>query len=166
MVKAGCLTAGSKGFAAVSNSLKRRPWYVSGLHFECQECGRCCSGPESGYIWANRNEVERMADYLKISVGEFRSRFMRRVSLRWTLIEEPLNRNCIFLRDAGGCSIYPVRPRQCRTWPFWASNLTDAAAWNRAAQRCPGINRGKLYSFEEIRRIKKGEKWWQQPTAK
>jgi len=109
-----------------------------------------------------------MAEHLKLTVGEFRSRYMRRVGLRWTLIEEPLNRDCIFLRDTGGCRgcvIYPVRPRQCRTWPFWASNLTNAAAWNQAAQRCPGINRGKLYSYEEIQRIKKGEKWWERQSA-
>jgi Fe-S-cluster containining protein len=119
-------------------------------------------------MWANRKEVERMADYLKMSVSEFRQRYMRRIGLRWTLIEEPLNRDCIFLHDSGGrrgCVIYEVRPRQCRTWPFWVDNLTNAGAWNQAAQRCLGINRGKLYSFDEIQSIKKGEKWWERsPT--
>ncbi len=110
-----------------------------------------------------------MADYLRISVDEFRSRFMKRVALRWTLMEEPVNRDCIFLRDIGGrreCAVYEVRPRQCRTWPFWAENLTNPGAWNQSAKRCTGINRGRLYSFEEIQRIKKGEKWWRQSAAK
>jgi hypothetical protein len=40
-------------------------------------------------------------------------------------------------------------------WPFWPSNLASADAWNKAAQRCPGINSGRLYSFEEIERIRK-----------
>ncbi len=57
--------------------------------------------------------------------------------------------------------IYSVRPNQCRTWPFWPSNLKNPGDWNKAAQKCPGINRGKLYSFEEIERIKKAKKWWQ-----
>jgi hypothetical protein len=29
-----------------------------------------------------------------------------------------------------------------------------------AAVRCPGINRGKFYSFEEIEAIKKQKSWW------
>jgi len=55
--------------------------------------------------------------------------------------------------------IYPVRPSQCRVWPFWSSNLTTPFAWNRATQKCNGINRGRLYSFEEIEKIKKNKKW-------
>jgi Fe-S-cluster containining protein len=55
------------------------------------------------------------------------------------------------------CTIYPVRPLQCRTWPFWTDNLSSPDAWNRAAQTCPGMNRGKQYDFvsvEEIRLMK------------
>jgi len=40
-------------------------------------------------------------------------------------------------------------------WPFWPSNLASAGAWNSTAQKCPGINRGRLYSYEEIEKIKK-----------
>jgi hypothetical protein len=57
--------------------------------------------------------------------------------------------------------IYSVRPSQCRAWPFWPDNLADADTWNEAAQRCSGINRGTYYSFEEIEKIKKSKKWWQ-----
>jgi Fe-S-cluster containining protein len=57
------------------------------------------------------------------------------------------------------CVIYPVRPNQCRTWPFWGSNLTSLNAWNEAVKKCGGVNRGRYYSFEEIERIKKS-RWW------
>jgi len=30
-----------------------------------------------------------------------------------------------------------------------------------AAARCPGINRGKFYSFKEIEQIKKQKSWWE-----
>ena len=53
------------------------------------------------------------------------------------------------------CTIYPVRPSQCRMWPFWPSNLSNPDDWNKTAQKCPGINRGRLYSYEEIEKIKK-----------
>jgi Fe-S-cluster containining protein len=51
--------------------------------------------------------------------------------------------------------IYPVRPSQCRSWPFWPGNLNSAGAWNTAAQKCAGINRGRLHSCEEIQKIRK-----------
>jgi len=145
---------------------KKTLWYVAGLHFECQGCGGCCSGPGEGYIWATRPEIEIIADFLKMAVGQFRQKYLRRVGLRTTIIEHQTTKDCIFLQaGAGGkqCVIYSVRPCQCRSWPFWASNLASPGDWNKAAQNCPGINRGRLYSFEEIEEIKRIRKWWQDP---
>ena len=143
---------------------KKIPWYVGGLHFECQGCGRCCSGPGEGYIWVTRAEIELIAGFLEISVGELKRDYLKRVGLRTSIIEHDLSRDCIFLRATDGrkeCWIYSVRPSQCRNWPFWPSNLACAKAWNEATRKCPGVNRGKLYSREEIDRIKKSRKWWQ-----
>ena len=84
--------------------------------------------------------------------------------MRTTIIEHSVTKDCIFLRKIDGqkkCIIYQVRPNQCRTWPFWSSNLVSPDTWNEAAQGCPGINRGKFYSFEEIEKIKKSNKWWE-----
>jgi Fe-S-cluster containining protein len=142
----------------------RTPWYISGLHFECLQCGRCCAGPGQGYIWVTRPEIEIIADFLKISITQLRQKYLRRVGLRTTIIENRVTRDCIFLEDKSGqrtCKIYPVRPSQCRSWPFWYENLANANAWNTVAQKCPGINRGKLYSFQEIESIRKNKKWWQ-----
>ena len=142
---------------------KKIPWYVGGLHFECLQCGRCCSGPGEGYIWATKPEIEFIADFLKISTGELRQKYLRRVSLRTTIIEHRSTKDCIFLQITEGqrrCIIYPVRPSQCRTWPFWTANLASPDDWNMAGLRCPGINRGKLYTFEEIEEIRKRKKWW------
>lgn len=142
------------------------PWYVGGLHFECIQCGRCCSGPGEGYIWVTKPEIEFIADFLKISIGQLRKQYLRRVSLRTTIIEHHATRDCIFLQNIEGrkiCVIYPVRPSQCRTWPFWSDNLSNSNNWNKAAQKCPGINKGKLYTCEEIEKIKGNKKWWQAP---
>jgi Fe-S-cluster containining protein len=139
-------------------------WYVSGLHFECQQCGRCCSGPNQGYIWVTRAEIRFIEDFLKIEPKQLRQKYLRRVGFRTTIIEQPSTKDCIFLQRIDGqkkCAIYPVRPSQCRTWPFWPENLSNIDDWNRAAQKCSGINRGRLYAFEEIEKIKKSEKWWQ-----
>ena len=144
--------------------VKKTPWYVSGLHFECQQCGRCCSGPSEGYIWVAKPEIKLIADFLKIKPEQLRQKYLRRVGLRTTVIEQAGTKDCVFLRknnDQKKCMIYPVRPSQCRIWPFWPDNLANADAWNKAAQRCSGINRGRFYSFEEIKKIKKNKKWWQ-----
>lgn len=106
--------------------------------------------------------MQLIADFLKIPAKELRRRYLKRVGLRTTIIEQPSTRDCIFLKEEGGlkkCMIYSVRPNQCRTWPFWASNLACADVWLQAAQKCKGVSRGRLYSFEEIEGIKKS-KWW------
>ena len=142
---------------------KKTPWYVGGLHFECIQCGRCCSGPGEGYIWVTKPEIEFIADFLKITTDQLRRKYLRRVSLRMTIIEHHTTRDCIFLQNIEGerrCIIYPVRPSQCRTWPFWSDNLSKPGDWNKAAEKCPGINRGKLYTCEEIEKIQRNKKWW------
>jgi len=141
----------------------KSPWYAASLHFECAQCGNCCAGPDEGYIWLTRAEIELIADFLKISVGRFREKYLERVGTRSTIIEQPVTKDCVFLKQIQGrkkCIIYPVRPNQCRTWPFWSENLASPAAWNRAARKCPGINRGSAYEFNEIEKIRKSEKWW------
>jgi len=109
-------------------------------------------------------EIEIIADFLKLTVGRLRQEYLRRVGLRTTIIEHQTTKDCIFLQNCAGqrrCAIYSVRPSQCRSWPFWPSNLSSANAWNEAAQKCPGINCGRYHSFEEIEQIKRNKKWWQ-----
>jgi Fe-S-cluster containining protein len=138
-------------------------WYIGGLAFECVQCGRCCSGPGEGYIWITRPEIELIAEFLNISIGELRRGYLKRVGVRMTIIEHSKTRDCIFLQQSSsrrGCSIYPVRPSQCRSWPFWSENLASISSWTKTGQKCPGINRGKKYSFEQIEEIRKNKKWW------
>ena len=66
---------------------------------------------------------------------------------------ESLSNSC---SGSQGCMVYPVRPRQCRTFPFWSENLKDAAAWEALRPGCPGIGEGRLFPSEEIRRIRMG----------
>ncbi len=144
-------------------SKNKEAWYVGGLCFECMGCGRCCAGPGEGYIWVTKKEVQFIAEFLGISTEDLEQRYTQRVGLRRTIIEDAISRDCIFLKNINGqrkCVIYSVRPNQCRTWPFWAANLTDSYAWNKAGLMCAGINSGKQYSIEEIEKNKKQKKWW------
>ena len=96
-------------------------------------------------------------------IGELKRKYLKRVMTRTSIIEHPATKDCIFLEKEGNkkiCKIYPVRPNQCRKWPFWPENLSSANKWNNAAQKCDGINRGRFYSFEDVENIRKTKKWW------
>lgn len=126
----------------MSNPLKmaqEEPWYAEGLAFECTGCGNCCSG-SPGYVWVNEQEVEAIAEYLKIPIDKFRKTYLRQKEGRFALVElKYKNYDCIFLKD-NKCSIYPVRPVQCRTYPWWIANLSSKEAWENAAKTCEGMH--------------------------
>ncbi|MFN3190689.1 MAG: YkgJ family cysteine cluster protein [Aureliella sp.] len=124
-------------------------WYREGLAFTCSQCGNCCSG-EPGFVWVNLEEIAELAACMQLSEAEFREKYVRRVESRYSLIEYP-NGDCIFLDpESRGCMVYEARPIQCRTWPFWSSNLKTRQDWKETCRVCPGAGTGKLYGFEEI----------------
>ena len=126
-----------------------QPWYREGLKFGCTGCGDCCTGAP-GYVWVNKSEIASLAAAISICVEEFERRYVRLVGIRKSLIEFA-NGDCVFFHsESRTCQVYTARPRQCRTWPFWPSNLTSPAAWEETAQRCPGCNRGRLVPLEHI----------------
>lgn len=135
-------------------------WYAKGLKFHCTQCGNCCSG-DPGHVWATREEIARIAHFLGRADGRLDKQHLRRVGLRFSLTEKP-DGDCVFLKREGGksmCAIYPVRPLQCRTWPFWTENLSSPEAWTSAHQKCPGMNNGKHYDFVQIEVIRKQTNW-------
>jgi len=138
-------------------------WYIAGLHFECMQCGACCAGPDEGYIWVTKPEIALIGKYLNEPAEQLWGKYIKRMGKRATILEKPVSKDCIFLTNTDGklgCAIYPVRPNQCRTWPFWQDNLATADHWKLASLKCRGINRGKLYSFEEIETLRKQKRWW------
>lgn len=125
------------------------PWFQTGLRFTCTRCGACCTGVP-GYVWVTEEELERIAEYIGLDVAETRRRFTRTIRRRRTLTEQP-NGDCVFYdRETRACTIYPVRPVQCQTWPFWPNNVSTPQAWAETCQTCPGAGRGRLYTVEEI----------------
>jgi Fe-S-cluster containining protein len=150
-------------------SVVKNKWYIGGLHFACQQCGSCCSGPEEGVIWISRPEINMLAEHLGLSASELREKYLRRIGFRFSIKENPCSKDCVFLvtiNGSRGCTIYDVRPMQCRNWPFWPGNLNSPDDWNAAAKKCPGIDKGRLYSFDEIQKIKKQKQWWNNTDQK
>jgi Fe-S-cluster containining protein len=129
------------------------PWFHDGLRFRCTRCGHCCTGAP-GFVWVTDEEVAAIAELRGEQLADVEGLYTRLVGTKRSL-RERLNGDCVFYDRAAGCTIYPVRPRQCRTWPFWESNVQSPEAWRRTCTTCPGAGQGELVSAEEItRRLK------------
>ena len=126
------------------------PWYADGLKFQCTGCGDCCTGAP-GYVWVNKQEIADLAEELGFDdVEKFEDKYVRKIGIRKSLVEFP-NGDCVFFDNGTRkCAVYQQRPRQCRTWPFWDSNLKSPAAWQETCEGCKGSGQGKLYSLDQI----------------
>ncbi len=103
-----------------------------------------------------QEEINLIADMLKISREQVLQKYCRQIEAKISLIEWHDNKDCVFLCNQNSrkhCLIYNVRPSQCRKWPFWFSSFNSKNAWDKAAEKCPGMNKGRLYGFEEIGKI-------------
>ncbi|HOX06721.1 MAG TPA: YkgJ family cysteine cluster protein [Planctomycetota bacterium] len=129
------------------------PWYAAGLAFECQRCRKCCGG-EPGYVWIDETELGRLAAEMGLNPQHFRSAYCRKVFGRISL-RERADGDCVLLGPEG-CTVYASRPLQCRTFPFWPEHVESPEAWERLAQSCPGVNRGRVHPAGEIEAAKAG----------
>jgi len=105
----------------------------------CASCGgNCCTG-ESGYIFLNQKEMEAIAGHLELSMAELKDEFLFKKGYKFSIKEHIVedSHDCIFFnREINGCGIYPVRPTQCRTFPFWPYFKKHE---DELQAECPGI---------------------------
>jgi len=107
----------------------------------CQECkGNCCIG-ESGYIWLTPNEAKNIASFLDCSYEELMEKYIFKSGYRMSIQERAYEGGmaCVFFDlNKRKCTIYPVRPAQCRSFPFWDYYRDRISEVER---ECPGIYR-------------------------
>ena len=128
-------------------------WYEKGLKFSCIKCGNCCrANGDYAYVYVSQEEVARIMDYLDIPRKEFMRNHCSRLEGR-TIIK--FRDGVCSLAEDNKCGVYRVRPIQCRAWPFWEENLDEWVWHEEVASICPGVNRGRLYTKEEIEKISK-----------
>lgn len=115
---------------------------MDGLRFECiPGCVRCCD--THGYVYLTEEDLRRLAGFLKMPPAEFESQYVYRTR-HLLRLRKPRRSQCPFLTGSG-CSVHPVKPVQCRTYPFWPELVTHRDIWDyEGKRRCPGINQGPL----------------------
>ena len=88
----------------------------------CKNCdAKCCTGA-SGYIYANLDEIEKLRAKFKLSFKDFEEKYLLKVNGRYSFKEYKYQDGfaCVFFDELNkNCSIYELRPEQCKTFPFW-----------------------------------------------
>lgn len=128
------------------NPAHRSYFFDQGLRFACRQCGACCVG-EPGTIYVTEAEIEVIAASMHLSVDKFKVRYLYPFKDSFSIREDKQGR-CLFFDE--GCTIYTIRPLQCRTFPFWFCNLRSENRWRHIKRQCPGIGSGRLYTRSEI----------------
>lgn len=151
---------------AVDRAREQAEWFAdpqtnpsgeAGLRFACTMCGNCCSGP-AGYVLVNDDEIAALATRFNITPSEFIEKYTHITREGRSLNEKQsaAGLDCVFLdRETmpgkAICGVYEDRPVQCRTWPFWPSVIKSKSSWQAAKRTCPGMDKGKLHTVQQIR---------------
>ena len=139
----------------------RKLFYAEGIRFECQGSGKCCTSRGTyGYVYLTLGDQKRFAQHFKMTRPDFLKKYCGKKDGHVFLLDpremgltgHPEG-DCIFLENKNRCGVYEARPEHCRTWPFWPENM-NPKTWNKeVASFCPGVGKGKLHTFEEIRAV-------------
>ncbi len=99
----------------------------------CQRCGACCRW--AGDVCLTDADISAIAAFLGMSEEDFIEQYCRLQTSRkgLSLIDAAGSTDCIMLTESG-CRIQPVKPVQCRNFPY---------TWNFPGweQLCPGAGK-------------------------
>ena len=157
------------------------PFYARGLHFSCVKCSACCRF-EEGFVFLSEKDAFKLSAFLNIEYYSFIKTYCRWIpainsesfgapvgvlggntsgnpnkgqNKKFELsLKEKYNKDCIFwaAEPNEGCTVYEVRPLQCRAYPFWSSVLRDKSNWEMNASHCPGMDKGLFHSKKVIKK--------------
>jgi Fe-S-cluster containining protein len=105
-------------------------------------------------VFLHDEDIPRISEKLGIDEEGFRKRYVTRDSRGRTIIKLLPNGYCPFYQE-DGCSVHAFKPLTCMSWPFWDYVTDSEQGWNRAVEHCPGVGKGRLYTPEEIKKLRR-----------
>ena len=124
--------------------MNKKRWFDKAISFACTSCGKCCKSYKNQIkVYVNIAEALQISDHIDMDIKDFQQKYIEihydqdsneLISLK----SNDTKSNCIFLKE-NQCSIYQVRPTQCRTYPYWPQIMLDKASWLEEAKACEGI---------------------------
>lgn len=149
----------------MKKSETQKQWWDAGVRFECQQSGKCCvSHGEYGFVYLTLKDRQNIAKELGLTTRAFTAEYCSKTDGVFHIADKG-GPTCTFLKNKM-CTIYKVRPTQCRTWPFWPETM-GAKAWKKdVVQFCPGVNKGRLHSKEEIQATIEEQAQWEEELVR
>jgi hypothetical protein len=116
--------------------------------FECQQCGDCCKGFGGNYVTAQ--DIINISNYIHFDPEKFIARYCDKSGSRHVLT---LGKDgyCIFFDKIKACTIHPVKPYMCKSWPFIRPIIANPENWNAMANSCPGMK--KNIPYKDLQKI-------------
>ena len=157
------------------------------IRFKCQRCGTCChhKRPEefgdlvpmerlkefwekSNLIYLTHADIENIRRERGLDPSDFVDTLYRydgksvhvddsgkRIILDFPVMKSKKDTTCVFYDN--GCTIYSLRPKACRLFPFRVDEKTNAQGDITldisCNQSCPGIGKGKIADKKELERL-------------
>jgi Fe-S-cluster containining protein len=125
----------------VENQPKSKEAGPEPFHFSCQRSGNCCARP-GGRVRFAAETLPALAELLKLTTQGLLSLYLVPGPNGDFLAKEAPGGTCPFLTSEGTralCTIYPLRPEHCRSFPYREDVLQDPKVLASALRFCPGL---------------------------
>ena len=96
-----------------------------------------------GYVWVDAEEIARLAEFRGETVDAVLAA-VRPAGRRSLQPDREARGRLHLLGQQAGCTVYPARPVQCRTWPFWPENIETPEDWEHVTRGLPRLGRGPV----------------------
>jgi Fe-S-cluster containining protein len=120
------------------------------FRWSCTACGKCCRGP--GVVYFTEEDLKNIRSRLGLSDAQWEQLYTRLIQKKKNgLFLHQTAKSCALLGRDGRCTVYEVRPLQCRTFPFWTSNFESRESYEWLKDFCPGMKTGREeFSLQRI----------------
>jgi Fe-S-cluster containining protein len=102
---------------------------MTGESLNCLKCPSLCCRM-AGYVRVSRDDIRRLAKFLKLTVREFEERHIIERTRKGEKRIKTGTGTCQFLGDDRRCTVYAGRPRDCRGYVCW--NQEDTTVFEAA----------------------------------